>query len=62
MQDDKESMAYRQFLGYEKGEDCQPKIVEQEAEIVRLIFKVFIVGKTPSTIAKHLSDSQELFV
>lgn len=57
MQDGKVSMAYKQFLGYKKGEDGQPKIVEKEAEIVRLIFKMFICGKTPSAIAKHLSDS-----
>jgi site-specific DNA recombinase len=57
MQDGKVSMAYKQFLGYEKGEDGQPKIVEEEAEIVRLIFRMFIHGKTPSAIAKHLSDS-----
>lgn len=57
MQDGKVSMAYKQFLGYKKGEDDQPEIVEQEAEIVRSIFRMFIGGKTPSAIAKHLGKS-----
>jgi Site-specific recombinases, DNA invertase Pin homologs len=52
--DGKVSMPYKQFLGYEKGEDGLPKIVEAEAEIVRMIFRQFTEGKTPSAIAKYL--------
>jgi site-specific DNA recombinase len=52
--DGKVSMPYKQFLGYEKGEDGQPKIVEAEAKIVRMIFRQFTEGKTPSAIAKYL--------
>ena len=52
--DGKVSMPYAQFLGYEKGEDGTPKVVEKEAEIVRLIFRLFIEGKTPSAIARLL--------
>jgi len=47
-------MPYKQFLGYEKGEDGHPQIVESEAEIVRMIYSLFIAGKTPSSIARHL--------
>ena len=54
MADGKVSMPYKQFLGYEKGEDGLPKIVEKEAETVRLIYRMFLEGKTPSAIAKHL--------
>ncbi len=54
--DGKVSMPYKNFLGYEKGDDGQPKIVEKEAEIVRLIFKMFLDGKTPSYIAKYLTE------
>lgn len=50
-------MPYKQFLGYEKGEDGLPKIVESEAEIVRMIYHLFIEGKTSSTMAKYLSAS-----
>lgn len=58
--DGKVSLPYGQFLGYEKGEDGLPKIVEKEAEIVRLIYKLFLDGKTPSKIAKHLMEKAVL--
>jgi len=54
MADGKVSLPYAQFLGYEKGEDGLPKVVPAEAEIVRLIFRLFMEGKTFSAIAKHL--------
>jgi hypothetical protein len=57
MADGKVSMPYKQFLGYRKGEDGTPEIVEEEAEVVRLIFSLFIEGKTPSAIAKMLTES-----
>jgi DNA invertase Pin-like site-specific DNA recombinase len=53
--DGKVTMPYAQFLGYEKGEDGQPKIVENEAETVRGIFRLFIGGMTYSAIAKRLT-------
>lgn len=52
--DGKVSLPYKQFLGYEKGEDGLPKVVEAEAEVIRLIFRLFIEGKTPSAIARQL--------
>ena len=33
--DGKVSLPYKQFLGYEKGEDGFPKLIEEEAKIVR---------------------------
>ena len=56
MADGKVSMPYAHFLGYEKGEDGLPKIVEREAETVRLIYRMFLEGKTPSAISKHLAN------
>ena len=56
MADGKISLPYGQFLGYEKGEDGLPKIVESEAEIVRMIFRLFMEGKTPSAIGKQLES------
>jgi len=50
------AMPYKRFLGFEKGEDGTPKIVEKEAEIVRMIYGMFMEGKTPSAIAKHLTE------
>lgn len=54
--DGKINLPYKQFLGYEKGEDGLPKVVEQEAKLVRRIFSLFMSGKTPCGIAKLLTD------
>ena len=56
--DGKISLPYGQFLGYEKGEDGLPKIVESEAETVRLIFRLFMEAKTPSAISKSLTGKK----
>ena len=53
--DGKVSLPYKQFLGYEKGEDDIPVVVEDEAKIVRRIFALFMAGKTPYQIAKILT-------
>jgi len=50
------SMPYKQFLGYEKGEDGTPVINEEEAAIVRLIYKLFLEGKTPAGICRYLEQ------
>ena len=50
-------LPYKQFLGYERGPDGLPQIVESEAATVRLIYKLFLEGKTPSGIARHLERS-----
>lgn len=54
--DGKVSLPYKRFLGYEKGEDGIPKIVEKEAAVVRKIYRMFLEGKTPSGIAKQLTE------
>ncbi len=53
--DGKLMLPYGRFLGYEKGEDGLPQIVEKEAVVVRLIYKLFLEGKTPTGIARHLT-------
>jgi hypothetical protein len=50
------SLPYRHFLGYEKGENGLPKIIESEVKIVRLIYRLFLEGKTPFGIAKQLTE------
>ncbi len=42
-------------MGYERGEDGLPKIVEEEAEIVRRIYSLFIGGMTACAIARLLT-------
>ena len=52
--DGKVSMPYKQFLGYDKGEDGTPIINEEEAGIVKQIYQLFLEGKTPAGICRYL--------
>ncbi len=54
--DGKVSLPYKQFLGYEKGEDGLPKVNKEEAKIVKKIYYLFICGKTPNGIASQLTN------
>ena len=54
--DGKVALPYKHFLGYEKGPDGLPQIVPAEAEIVRRIYSMFILGETSCSIAKHLTE------
>lgn len=53
--DGKVSFAYSRFLGYKRGEDGIPEIIEEEAEIVRRIYRLFMSGQTACSIAKLLT-------
>ena len=55
--DGKVSLPYKSFLGYRKGADGLPEIVPEEAETVRLIYRLFIGGRTVNYIANHLTQS-----
>ena len=55
MADGKFTLAYSRFLGYDKGEDGNLAINEEQAKTVRLIFGLFIEGLTPCAIAKELT-------
>lgn len=48
-------MPFSSFLGYRRGEDGKPEIVPEEAELVRLIYKLFMSGKTINGIAMYLT-------
>ncbi len=52
--DGKVSMPYKHFLGYHKGENGEPEIVPEEAEIVRRIYGLFLKGQTPYGIKTTL--------
>ena len=56
MEDGKVNMPYKSFLGYEKGKDGLPKIVEEEAKIVREIYELFLAGNTIRFIADLLTN------
>ena len=53
--DGKVTIAYKHFLGYEKGNENMPQIVEKEAKIVRLIYRMFLEGKSIKNIAATLT-------
>ena len=55
--DGKVSMPYKRFMGYRRGEDGGPEIVEAEAKIVRSIFRRFLEGATSTMIAKELNEA-----
>ena len=54
--DGKLLMPYKSFLGYEKGPDGMPQIVEEEAVTVRRIYALFLEGKTYRQITRLLMD------
>ena len=56
MRNGKIHLAYSRFLGYRKGEDGRPEIVEEEAEIIRDIYNMFLSGMTVRHIAVELTD------
>ena len=51
----KHSLAYKTFLGYDKGPDGGLVVNEGQAEIVRRIYSEFLSGRTPYMIAKGLT-------
>lgn len=53
--DGKVSMPYKQFMGYKRGKNGTPEVVETEAQIIRTIFRRFLEGATPAIIARELN-------
>ncbi|MBR3131331.1 recombinase family protein [Candidatus Saccharibacteria bacterium] len=48
-------LPYNSFLGYRKGDDGLPQIVEEEAKIVRDIYKMYLGGMSLNGIADKLN-------
>lgn len=51
----KVTMAYKQFMGYKRGKNGTPEVVEAEAQVIRTIFRRFLEGSTPAIIARELN-------
>lgn len=49
-------MSYGRFLGYEKGPDGKPQINEDEAEVVRRIYRMYLDGSNIREIARSLQQ------
>lgn len=56
--DGKVSMPYKQFMGYKRGKNGTPEVVEVEAQIIRTIFRRFLEGSTPAIIARELNAAE----
>ena len=54
--DGKVNMPFSSFLGYRKGKDGKPEIDPEEAELVRMIYRLFMGGKTITGIATYLTQ------
>lgn len=54
--DGKASVAFSNFLGYDKGPNGEFVINEEQAETVRLIYKWYLMGYSHYFIAKKLTD------
>ena len=55
--DGKYSLPYKQFLGYKKGPDGTPELVEEEAKIIRIIYRLFLQGYATAAIANILTNA-----
>ena len=53
---EKVTVNYTKFLGYDKGEDGNLVINQKQAKIVRRIFKDYLDGKGTNRIARELED------
>lgn len=54
--DGKVTVPFKRFLGYDRGEDGNLVINEEEAVIVRRIYGMFLQGRSPYAIAKALTE------
>lgn len=50
-------VAYSQFLGYKQGGKYELVIDREQAKIVKLIYRLYLEGDTPTKIAKALNES-----
>jgi len=60
--DGKVSVPFKRFLGYDKGKNEEGETIfvvnEEQAVLVRRIYKMFLNGETPYSIAKILTDEE----
>lgn len=54
--DGKVSVPFKRFLGFEKGEDGNLVVNEEQATIVRRIYGMFLQGRSPYAIARVLTE------
>ncbi len=47
---------YKNFIGYRKGADGKPEINPEQAEIIKFIYKAFLMGDSLDSISKTLTS------
>lgn len=55
--DGKVSLPYTRFLGYDKGEDGQLVINKEEAETIKLIYSLYLKGRSSTIICRTLEEN-----
>ena len=53
--DGKVTVPFKRFLGYDRGEDGNLIVNEEQAKIVKKIYGLFLAGKSPYAISKQLT-------
>ena len=56
MRQGKASIRYDNLYGYEKGEDGKPKIIPEQAEVVRRIYESYLAGQSLRMIKDALEQ------
>lgn len=54
--DGKVTVPFKRFLGYDRGDDGNLVVYEEQAKIVRRIYGLFLQGKSPYVIARQLTE------
>lgn len=55
--DGKVTVPFKRFLGYDRGEDGNLVINREQAAVVRRIYGMFLQGRSPSAVAKVLTEA-----
>lgn len=58
MAEGKVTIPYSRVIGFEKGADGNIAVNKEQAEVVKLIFRLFLQGMTPHSIAIELTDRE----
>jgi len=51
------SLPWKNFYGYDKGENGKPVINEKQAEVIRLIYKMFLEGYSAQAIETNFTHA-----
>ncbi len=54
----KATIAYNNLLGYKKGEDGNPVVIDSEAEVVKFIYNNYLAGDSMTVIKNKLEQNQ----